>query len=736
MKKLILICLLASTVTAAQVQLSGVVLDANSHREVNGVNVYIEQSSYGTVTDKSGAFQLDLPDDLKGVEITFRHISYEIQKIHIDSLRTDTYVYLVPRVIPLPDIEVYGQNTMNKIDVKRDIPQSIKIVDATTFELRGFADAGDLLKTQAAIQVQEEMSGKKTLSVRGGNADDVVMLYNGVRMNSPFDNVFDFSLVDLDNLERFEIIKGSNTSLYGPEAFSGVINVVPQIERDYTLRVHYRLGTYNTEHINNQLYTPVGRQHFSYSFTDASQRRRFIDAASDAESITNNQRHHSANLYANIGKDAALNCMYTHAHLDYANGRDQESVGQTNNIGSVKYIGALGPVQHVHFLAAYKEYDEQQSLNYFDTSMQRRIDDQAFQCDVDKTFKSELFEFLLGYNLKSAHVDFADDRTTSQMPVFNQQAEINRLHHGMVGILKTKAAAGQGFLQNFHVDLSLRHDNLNDTVSGQLESSETIAEGANLHDNQWRATHLKFSTFADGYRQNMAVKAFMNFGSNTKFPTIVQQLSVPLNDLGPGAPLRPEQVTSYEGGVEIFRESQDPNAIDGWHAEAVFFRNYYTDKFRPFSSPGIPVVFYDNIPTAEIFGVEASFNVYIFKKKIDMHAGLAKYQISEKSAFPFKSDYKQTLDVTLNHAGFSVLFHWFHESEQVGWIRTFDGDFAEITLQPFINLDIHISRSFRLNSGKIFVNVSGRNVLKSEETVLQGLAIRDRRAFLTIGAQI
>lgn len=736
MKKILLLWLTVSTIAMARMQLSGVVLDANSHREVNGVNVYVEHSTYGTVTDKSGVFQLDLPDDLRDVAVTFRHISYEIQTIQVDSLRAANYIYLVPRVIPLPDVEIFGQSTVNKIDVKRDIPQSIKIVDATTFELRGFADAGDLLKTQAGIQVEEELSGKKTLFVRGGNADDVVLLYNGVRMNSPFDNVFDFSLVDLENLERLEIIKGSNTSLYGPEAFSGVINVVPQIEQDYTLRTHYRMGTYNTENINLQLHKHIGLPHFSLGFKEAAQRRRFVDAASDAESIRNTQRHHHANMYSKVGKESALNVMYAHAQLEYANGRDQESVGQTNDIGSIKYSGSLGPVRHVHFLAAYKQYDEQQRLNYFDTSMQRHIDDQAVQCDVDKTFKSDVVEFLLGYNYKSVHVDFTDDRATAAIPVFYQQAEINRLHHGIVGILKTKATAGSGFLQNFHFDLSLRHDDIHDAVNGQRESSEAVVDGTNLHDNQWRATHLKFSTFVDGYRQNMALKAFLNFGSNTKFPTIVQQLSVPGQNLGPTAALNPEQVTSYEGGVEIFRESKNHSAIDGWHAEAVFFRNYYADKFRPFSTPGIPVVFYDNVPTAEIFGVEASYNVYIFKKKIDVHAGLASYKISEKSAFPFKSEFKQTLDVTLNHAGFSALFHWFHESEQIGWIRTFDGDFAEITLPPFMNLDIHISRSVRLYSGKIFVNVSGRNLLQSEDTVLQGLAIRDRRAFVTIGAQI
>jgi hypothetical protein len=413
-----------------------------------------------------------------------------------------------------------------------------------------------------------------------------------------------------------------------------------------------------------------------------------------------------------------------------------ENVAQANTVGSIKYSGALGPVKQINILTAYKGYDEQQGLNYFDTMMQRDIDDQSLQVDVDKTFSGDLVDVLLGYNLKRAQVDFIDERTVNRMPVLYQNNAINRMHHGLVGIVKTQTSAGTGFLQDFHVDFSVRHDNVQDDVSGSIKMDDTPVDGLLIDDNSWQSTHFKFSTSVDGYRENLAMKAFLNFGSNTKFPTVVQQLSVPMDNLGLGTPLTPEKVSSTEAGIEFFKESSIKSAIDGWHAEGVFFRNFYTDKFRPFSSPGIPVVFYDNVPTAEIFGMEGRFNVFLLKKKIDVEYGIARYEIMEKSAFPFKSEFKQTLDFTLNHAGFSVLLHWFIESEQVGWIRSFDGGFAEVSLDPFTNLDVHISRSFRIGTGKILINVSGRNLLETDDTVLQGLAIRDRRAYLTVGAQL
>ena len=120
------------------------------------------------------------------------------------------------------------------------------MLESKTFEIRGFIDAGDLLKTEHSIQVEEDLSGKKTVSIRGGNPDEIVVMYNGVKLNRAYDNTFDLSLIDLEDIDRFEIIKGSNTALYGPEAFSGVINIVPKTQYDYHVRFQQRLGTYQS----------------------------------------------------------------------------------------------------------------------------------------------------------------------------------------------------------------------------------------------------------------------------------------------------------------------------------------------------------------------------------------------------------------------------------------------------------------------------------------------------------
>jgi hypothetical protein len=48
---------------------------------------------------------------------------------------------------------------------------------------------------------------------------------------------------------------------------------------------------------------------------------------------------------------------------------------------------------------------------------------------------------------------------------------------------------------------------------------------------------------------------------------------------------------------------------------------------------------------------------------------------------------------------------------------------------------VHLSKTFQLGRLKLFANASGRNLLNDDTTILQGLAIRDRRYYLTMGAQ-
>jgi outer membrane cobalamin receptor len=761
MKSWLLLFFALTAVAFAQpeTRISGVVRDLNTHREISNVNVLIKGTPKGVVTDFAGRYELRVPASSKRTLVVFRHVAFEPREISFDSVAAMRYVYLQPRVITLGGVTVQDENA-NRLQIAKDLPQAVSLIEAKNFEIRGYVDAGDLLRTDHSIQVEEELSGKKTVAIRGGNADEVVVLYNGVKMNNTFDNVFDLALIDLEDVERFEVIKGSNTALYGPEAFSGVINIVPKAQHDYSVRFQQRVGTYRSGnwglHLDpSSLFQNKSRFNASYSFKRGGTKRNFTDGAGGDESdLTNASLHHTGNLVYHFSETEdgqprnQLTSMYIHSTLEYDNRRDDEQLNNLNQLFSLRYNGDISKLRNVDLAIGLRQLDEEQFLNATGTGvLNRDINDRALYLNAEKRFRSELVELLFAYQFQHAELDFKDVRIG-----FNEIARgpesglLQRQHHGLVAIAKWHTDKPSEVFQTIDVDASLRHDlvlDQQDLVMRPLTPASPATR--QLQDNDWRETLFKFSLNMAGLRNNLSYNAFLKFGKNTKFPTLFQQISVPdvTADLQNRPNLNPEKNRSIELGVSFTRETNVHPSIYGWGLSGNFFQNHYDNKFRVFATYGVPVAFYDNVANARISGFEAKPSLYLFRKKVTLEVGLSRYYISEKAAFPFKSDLKRTLSLIVDHAGYSFQMLWFKESEQAGWLRRSGSDltrvtandFGEVILPGYTNLDAHLSKNFELGRLKLFLNASGRNLLNSEEVVLQGIALRDRRYYITLGAQ-
>ena len=163
-----------------------------------------------------------------------------------------------------------------------------------------------------------------------------------------------------------------------------------------------------------------------------------------------------------------------------------------------------------------------------------------------------------------------------------------------------------------------------------------------------------------------------------------------------------------------------------------YFSNLYENKFRTYYIPDVPVAFFDNVPNADITGIESNGKVFFFENKLTVELGASKFFISEKAAFPFKSDTKFIANLFFNYRGYSLKVNWFKESEQIGWFRSFSGFFAGAKLPGYANFDVHLSKEFDLDYVKLNLNFSARNII-SDDTVLEGIAIRDRRFYIGFG---
>lgn len=716
--------------------INGRVMDGNTYRPLQDVNISVAGTSLGTSTDAAGTFSLRLDNINEDAELIFRHVSYEPRLMTLGVVRRSGDIYLTPRVIPLESTEITEPRMEDA--ASRELPQTVSTIEAREFEVRGYVDAGDLLRTDHSIQVDEEFTGRKLVSIRGGNPDEVIVLYDGIKLNGTYTSEFDLSMIELSGIQRFEIIKGSNTTLYGSEAFSGVINIVPKTDREYTIRAHQQIGSYDSGIWGVQLFRRFGRFAGSYSLRNGGMTRAFEDLPEDK--LTNSSVHHSGSLAYQFSDEAVkpdmLSLNWRLTSLEYDNGRDNEHLDDRNRFAGLQYRGQLPLVGEIALKAAYNGLQQNLTLRSGDVAIDRGVHEDGGQASIEKRWQPGQFDFLFSYQFSQAGLDVNDLRSNQrEQPIGIASTTLQRSHHGLVAIGKLHGETGSSFIRSFDFDISLRQDFVSDTQDDVVLRELSISDGV-FTERNWNHPIFKFAIDLKGMKENLLLDVFLSYGNNVRYPTLFQQVNSPaLVDPARSADaLEVETNRSVEVGAALTRSLPD-GAVSGWEIQGSFFQNNYDNKFRSISTPGIPLTLYDNVDNAQISGFEGKAGLYFWGKKVLAEFGISRYYISEQSAFPFKSDSKRTISVLLDHAGYSLQVFHFAEGSQVGLLRQTDGTYAEVELPAFSNLDIHASKFFSIGSLQLFVNISLRNLLQTENVVLSGLALRDRRYYLTAGIQ-
>ena len=120
-----------------------------------------------------------------------------------------------------------------------EAPASITIITASEIQKYGYRTLADILKSVRGLLITNDRNysnlGTRGFSSAGGYNHNFLLLVDGIRIN---DNIFDSAMigqefpVDVDLIDRVEIIRGPSSLLYGANALFGVINVITRKGRE------------------------------------------------------------------------------------------------------------------------------------------------------------------------------------------------------------------------------------------------------------------------------------------------------------------------------------------------------------------------------------------------------------------------------------------------------------------------------------------------------------------------
>ncbi len=238
--------LMALTAGAAAAQrvgtIRGVVHDAGSRQPIQGVQVMVEGTRLGAVTDAEGRFELaNVPEG--SVNLRVRMIGYNTQMIETGVSPTQpatVEVAMRQSVIQLDAVVVTGTGAAVE---KKQLGNTIATVDMSRIEsapVQTFSEALAGREPSVSLSAGSGLSGSGArIRIRGSNSLsmsnepvvylDGVRIDNGTGMSNVNTGAAQSSMLDNispESIERIEVLKGAAAAtLYGSEASGGVIQI-------------------------------------------------------------------------------------------------------------------------------------------------------------------------------------------------------------------------------------------------------------------------------------------------------------------------------------------------------------------------------------------------------------------------------------------------------------------------------------------------------------------------------
>ncbi len=391
----------------------------------------------------------------------------------------------------------------------------------------------ELINAQSGIEINGSRSNAgQNLGIyaRGGRNRQVLVLIDGIQVNDPSQiNIeYDFRLLNLNQIESIEIIKGAASTLYGSGAASAVINITTKkadakkvsavVASSFATNQSESDQNYNIADFNNSVSVSGTLNKFTYRTAFSNQ---FADGLSAAISDANEK-----DAYSKYGVDVNLGYKFSDAFSlnVYGNFTDTNSEidGFDSNFALVDTADEFNNEQHrvgvsstlkykngsINFNAAYSEYERVFISNFPSTFTSKN-----YVLDVyNKYVFDKKFYTIVGLN------------AIENKAVFSNDVRFNIID----------PYANFVYVSDFGLNVNM---------------------GARLNNHNEYGSHFTYNLNPSFTFKSNDVSYTKLFGSfSTSF--ITPSLSQLFGDFGPNSNLEPEENRTIEAGAE-FKLSND-----------------------------------------------------------------------------------------------------------------------------------------------------------------------------------
>ncbi len=216
------------------------VLDNSTQSPVPDVAVFNQAAGFSGITDAQGKVLLQnlKPSDT----VRIQHPSYYNETLKLVDLAAMNYkLQLVEKTILLEEYVVAASKTREKVE---SVSHQVEVVNANTIYFSNAPTPSEVLENTGNVFVQRSQHGGGSPILRGFEANKVLIVIDGVRMNNAIYRSGHLqNVITIDNsiIDRTEVVFGPGSLIYGSDALGGVMHFYtrrPELSIDSTMRVY------------------------------------------------------------------------------------------------------------------------------------------------------------------------------------------------------------------------------------------------------------------------------------------------------------------------------------------------------------------------------------------------------------------------------------------------------------------------------------------------------------------
>ena len=259
------------------IPIEGIIIDSKTELPLIGANVFLKETNIGAASDENGFF--NFPSVPSGEYVlSASYIGYESkeQKLTIKPGSIKKYLSIKLSISTIDLQEYVISSRRGRREKITDAPAAISIITSSQIRRESHGNLGDYFKNVKGVDFTASGLDSYNLSARGFNSSfssRLLTLTDGRMANVPSLRLIAYNVIPAssDDVEQIEVVLGPSSALYGPNAHSGVVNIITKRPSEYSgTNLSYTAGTrdfrkWQVRHSGSQ-----GKVSYKVSFVDFS----------------------------------------------------------------------------------------------------------------------------------------------------------------------------------------------------------------------------------------------------------------------------------------------------------------------------------------------------------------------------------------------------------------------------------------------------------------------------------